>query len=478
MRSLTREARRRGTAALGTAAVLLLGLLTGCSGETGPGRPDRRITVWSQESLPDRIAATQEVIDRFQRDTGVQVELVGVAEAQMPQLIMSAAASGTLPDVIGAATLGQIWQMYGNGLLNTRIAGRVVAKLGTGTFDANALSLASDGPTRLAVPSDAWLQLLVYRQDRFGERNLPPPDTYARMLDAAARLTGDGRDGMSAATDPADVFTSQSFENLALANDCRLVEGGRVALASPPCERAFAVYDRLARDYGAPGTQTVDSTRATYFAGRSSMVIWSSFILDEMAGLRADALPSCPECEGDPAFLAENSAVVTSLKGPDGREPAQFGEVTSWAVTRTAEEDASRSFVEYMMGAGYEGWFGMAPEGKIPVRRGTAEDPDRYLRAWRGGELGVDTRRPIDEVYPPELLDRLVEGVRRMRRWGIAEGEGALVGAAGGELPVSKAIGAMTGGQLSPAGAAAQADEEVTDLRDSLERPTGGVRSP
>jgi multiple sugar transport system substrate-binding protein len=315
--------------------------------------------------------------------------------------------------------------------------------------------------------------LLVYRRDRFAERGLPPPDTYPRMLDAARRLTGGGRDGISAATDPADVFTSQSFENLALANGCELVEGGRVALESAPCEQAFSVYDRLARDYGAPGTQTVDSTRATYFSGRSSMVIWSSFVLDEMAGLRSDALPSCPECEGDPRFLAEHSGVVTALRGPDAREPAQFGEVTSWAVTRTAEEDASRRFIEYMMGPGYEDWFGMAPEGKIPVRQGTAGDPDRYLRAWRGSDLGVDTRRPIGEVYPAELLDRLVDGVHRMRRWGITEGEGALVGAASGELPVSKAIGAMTGGQLSPAEAAAQADEEITDLRSSLD-----LRSP
>jgi multiple sugar transport system substrate-binding protein len=473
-----REARWSRKAALCAAAALLPALFTGCAGGTGPDRPDRRITVWSQESLPDRIAATRKVIDRFERDTGVQVELVGVAEAQMPQLVMSAAASGTLPDVIGAATLGQVWQMYGNELLNTRVPGRVVGKLGPGTFDANALSLASDGSTRLAVPSDAWLQLLVYREDRFARRNLPPPDTYGRALDAAERLTGGGRDGMSAATDPADVFTSQSFENLALANDCQLVEAGRVALRSPPCERAFAVYDRLARDYGAPGTQTVDSTRATYFAGRSSMVIWSSFILDELAGLRSDALPSCPECEGDPRFLAENSGVVTSLKGPDAREPAQFGEVTSWAVTRTAEEEATRQFIEYMMGPGYEGWFGMAPEGKIPVRRGTAEEPDLYLRAWRSSGLGVDTRRPIDEVYPPELLDRLVDGVHRMRRWGIAQGEGALVGAAGGELPVSKAIGAMTGGQLSPAGAAAQAGEEVASLQESLDRPARAAGSP
>ena len=62
------------------------------------------------------------------------------------------------------------------------------------------------------------------------------------------------------------------------------------------------------------------------------MLIWSSFILDEMAGLRKDALPTCPQCKSDPAFLAKNSGVVTSIQGPSGSGPATFGEITSWTI--------------------------------------------------------------------------------------------------------------------------------------------------
>jgi multiple sugar transport system substrate-binding protein len=56
-----------------------------------------------------------------------------------------------------------------------------------------------------------------------------------------------------------------------------------------------------------------------------------------------------------------------------------------------------------------------------------------------------------------------------MRRWGIAQGEGALVGATNGELPVPKSIGAMTSGQTPPSEAARTADEEVDALRRSLQ---------
>ncbi|MFC8088195.1 ABC transporter substrate-binding protein [Streptomyces sp. NPDC057340] len=461
---------RSRTTAVGVTAALGIGLLSGCASSTGPGKPDREITVWSQENLPDRVAATQKVIDGFEKKTGVKVKLVGVDEGQMPQLIMSAAASGTLPDVIGAAPMGQVWQMYSNGLLNTDIPKRIVDGLGRDTFNANALELTSDGGTSLGVPSDAWLQLLVYRKDQFAREGLPAPDTYAKTLAAAKALTTKGHDGISAATDPSDVFTSQSFESLALANDCQLVDDRHeVALDSPRCQEAFRTYDQLARTYGAPGTQTVDSTRATYFAGRSSMVIWSSFLLDELAGLRKDALPSCPQCAKDPGYLSDHSGIVTAMRGPDAEEAAQFGEITSWVTTKTAETEASREFIEYMMGTGYESWFGMAPEGKIPVRSGTAADPDRYLDAWRHSDIGVDTRKPLDEVFPTSLLDQLADGVSNMRRWGITQGEGALVGATNGELPVPKAIGAMTSGQSSPSEAARDADEEVAALKKSLQ---------
>lgn len=459
-----------------TASVLALlvavGFQAGCadSGANEPGTPDNKITVWSLENLPPRMAATNKIIDRFEKKSGVEVELVGVAENQLPQLIMSAAAAGNLPDVIGAMPMSQVWQMHGNDLLNTEVTEDIVRGLGKDTFNENALKLTSDGGQQLAVPSDAWVQVLVYRKDLLEQADLPVPDSYAKLLRAAEKLDTRGRDGMAAATDPGDVFTQQTFESVALANDCQLVDDqGEITLDSPQCRRAFETYDKLAGDHGAAGTQTLDSTRATYFAGRSPMLLWSSFVLDELAGLRKDALPSCPQCKDDRDFLADNSGVTTSLKGPDGAQPAQFGEVTSWAVTRTGETEASREFIQYLMDSGYQDWIGMAPEGKIPVRGGTAEDPKRFERAWRASEVGVDVRKPMREAFPPQLLDQLLRGVSDLRRWGIVQGEGVLVGATNGELPVPKAIGSMTSGQLSPKEAAGEAADEVSALQKSLQ---------
>lgn len=56
-----------------------------------------------------------------------------------------------------------------------------------------------------------------------------------------------------------------------------------------------------------------------------------------------------------------------------------------------------------------------------------------------------------------------------MKRWGLTQGQGTLVGATNGELPVAKAIGAMTSGQSSPDEAAKEANDEVAALQKSLQ---------
>jgi multiple sugar transport system substrate-binding protein len=105
------------------------------------------------------------------------------------------------------------------------------------------------------------------------------------------------------------------------------------------------------------------------------MVIWSSFILDELAGLRNDVPPTCPQCGGDRSFLARNSGIVTAIKGPDGAEPSQFGEVTAFAITKDAKQDAAERFVEFMMSDGYIDWLSLAPEGKSPSAPGPGTSP-------------------------------------------------------------------------------------------------------
>jgi multiple sugar transport system substrate-binding protein len=469
----------RGRLAATGAALAVMAVAAGCGGGDGGdggggggggGGSSKQLTVWTLENLPDRMAAQKQIAAAFTEESGIKVKLVGIAEDQYSQLLTSAAASGKLPDVIGALSLAGVRELTANDLSNSDVARAVVDGLGEDTFSEPALDLTRDGDEQLSVPSDAWAQLLVYRKDLFEEAGLSEPKTYDDITAAAKALDSDAVAGFVGANIPNDSFTEQTFEHLALANGCEMVDDEqKVTLDTPNCAEAFSFYGDLLQNYSVPGAQDVDTTRASYFAGKAAMVIWSSFILDEMAGLRNDAKPTCPECRSDPAYLAKNSGVATALQGPSGSEPAQFGEVVSWVATAEANEDASEQFISYMMEQGYSDWIGFAPEGKIPTRQGTQDEPTKYIDAWSTLPAGVDKKAPLSDFYDQQTLDALRSSPDTMKRWAITQGAGDLLGATLSELPVAKEVNKVTTGDVDGETAAKEANDAVTSIQDSLQ---------
>ncbi len=450
------------------AALLTLTALSACGGDDDQGEGGNTLTVWSLENQTDRVQASQAIADKFTAATVTWVKIVATDENQFSSLITSAAAAGTMPDVVGALPLAAVAQMAGSELVDTEAAKAVVDGLGTGTFSPRALELTQQDGNQLAVPSDGWAQLLFYRTDLFDKAGLPAPDTFDKIRTAAQKLNTGDVAGISLATVPNDAFTAQSFENFALGTNCQLVnDAGNVQLDSPACVQTFQLYGDLVTNYSVPGAQDVDTTRATYFSGKAAMVVWSSFLLDELAGLRNDAAPACPECRADKEFLAKNTGIVTGIAGAG--QPAQFGEITSWTITRDGENtEAAKKFVSYMMNEGYPGWLGIAPEGKFPVRKGTQDDAAKFTTAWNDLPAGVDTKKPLGDVYPPEVIKALETSPDTFQRWGFPQKQGNLVGATLSELPVPKAINALAGGEVDAAGAAKRAADDVRSIQKSL----------
>jgi multiple sugar transport system substrate-binding protein len=463
MADITRRARALAAAAT---ALFTAAALAGCGGDDSGGE-DETLLVWTVEDVADRVEAQKALLAEFTKATGVQAELVAIAEDDLPTVLASAAAADELPDVVGALSLTAVNQLRTDDLLDTGAAGEVVDSLGEGTFAEAALNLTRADDEQLAVPSDAWSQLLFYRKDLFAQAGLAPPTSYDAIAAAAARLDAGDTTGIVAGTAPNDSFTHQTFEQLALANDCELVDdGGAVTLDSPPCQETFRFYSDLIRQHSVAGNQDADTTRAAYFAGRAAMVIWSSFMLDELAGLRNDALPTCPQCKADPAFLAKNTGVVAALQGPDGSGPATFGEIVSWAILRDSA-GGSKQFVEYMMNDGYEKWLAVAPEGKVPTRRGTSDDAEKFVTAWEALPIGVDTKRPLDQVLDAETLEAVGGSPENVTRWGLPQGQGELAGAVAGQFVVPQALaGALSGDDA--ASAARTAAEEAEKVKKDI----------
>jgi multiple sugar transport system substrate-binding protein len=457
---------------LTVAAVMVAGTiaasLTACtSPDTSSGGGS--LTVWTLEEQADRLAKAQTAADAFTEATGIKVDLVGVNEDQFPQLITAAAAAGDLPDIVGALPLAGVRTMSDNGLVNTGVTAQIVDDLDPATFSASALAVTRDGSDQLAVPSDGFPLSVIYRTDLFAAAGLPAPETYDDLLNAAETLNGPDIAGFVAGDSASTGYTQQIFEFFALANGCQLVDdSGNVTLDSPECVTAFTDYGRLVHDYTVPGAIDSTAAKTNYMGGKAAITMWASFILDEMAGLVADAAPTCPECTDDPQFIAKNSGFVTLFSGPDGK-PVSGGDVTSWVVSATADESAASQFVEYFMNDGYETWLSQAPEGKFPTRSGTADDPQKFVDAWKNLETGVDTKAKLSDIYSPETLADLQTAVNSFSRWGFEQpGGGALMGAMLAELPVPKAIAELAAGTIDGQQAADEAQAAVVSIKESI----------
>ena len=440
--------------------------MVACAAASCGGDDDGVLTVWTNESQPDRMKATEAILADFSKKTRIKTELVPVPEDSLATLTINAAAAGELPDVVLATPIGDSHVYAKEQLFDAEAAQKVVERLGKDTFSERALSLVSNDGVATGVPSDGWGQLLIYRRDLFDEAGLEAPQTLEDVRAAAEKLNADSVAGIVLGTAPGDAFTAETFEHIGLAFGCGLVdERGEVTFDSPECVEALEWYGDLAKNYSVEGSQTLESTRATYFAGEAAMMFWSPFLLDGMAGLRADTKPTCPECKRDPYFLAEHSGLVGPLRGTSG-DPKQFGSISTFNISVDANTKRAQKLVEYMMSEGYPRWLALSPQGKYPVRLGDEDDPRRFAKAWAELESGVQRKVPLREVYSRASIASLAEGVRTFDRWGFEQGQGALVGALSAEQPIATAVADVIGGD-DPAAVAEETQRTIEEIQAS-----------
>ncbi|MFE4543872.1 ABC transporter substrate-binding protein [Arthrobacter sp. NPDC056727] len=469
--------RTRGQARAGVLAVVSLAaaFLVSCTPGNGqppvpaPDTDHHNITVWTTETLPDRMARLRAVIEDFTTATGVKADLVGVPPHRFTQVLTSSAASGDLPDVMASLSLGQVRTMAASGHTDYKTNAAIVQSLGEQTWAARVLELTRDNGQQLAIPGSAWHQLVYYRKDLFAKAGLKAPRTYADIVAAARKLDSPALAGIVAANKTGQAFTQQSFEHIALGNGCEMLgASGGITFDSPQCVAALGFYRDLLRNYSAPGIQDIDSVRSAYFAGKAAMAIWPTNMLDELAGTRTDARPSCPECVKDPLFLARNTGVVAGLQGPDGPRPAHFGEVISWTVTADSDAEPARRFVEYFLTDGYADWLAIAPEERVPVRSGNTANPAEYADAWMSTPITAGHSERLGGIYARDVLSALLQGSNDLEHWGIVQGHGDLAGAAMAELPIAKAVSDVAAGRAGPQAAATKAAASLRSILKSM----------
>ena len=420
------------------------------------------ITFWTTEVEKDRLKIQREIAGAFTKKTGIGVNVIPVQENFLGQRITAAYAARSLPDVVFHPidfTIG--WAEAG--ILDKNAATGVVDYLGKETFGAGPLNLARVQSGYAAVPIDGWGQFLLYRKDLFKEKGLPVPNSWDHILQAAKVLHNPPLLwGFEAATDPGQTYTQQVFEHFALSNGVKLTgPSGNVTLNTPKMVETLEFYKALTR-FTPPGNLYWLHTRMDYISGRAAMIIWSPFILDELSGLRRDQ-PVVPDiARGKPGFLAKNTGFVAIIRGPNGA--AQYGQINYLGITRDADKAAAKKWVEFLLTDGYLRWLGMAAEGKLPVRKGTRDAPNRFVNGWMNLEFGVTTRAKISQFYGMEVVKTIIGGVDGFDRWGFAGGKGSLVSKIYGTKIIPEILKRFLEGEFSAAQAARMMDERVKAL--------------
>ena len=378
------------------------------------------ITFWTTETQPARMAKQEAMAKDFESKTGIKVEVIPMDEKDLGKRATAAAAAGDLPDVI-YHTLQYVLPWAEAGILDVDANNDVVKALGKKTFAPGALNMAKSGSKIAAVPVDGWTQMVVYRKDLFEAAGLEPPTNYANITKAIKALSGNNMYGFVAATKTDENFMSQVLEHVLLANGVNLVKKGGTKKQGKALKNSLEFYKVLAKA-SPPGELYWKQSRALYFAGRAPMIIWSPFIMDELAGLR-DSAPPTYNVDPTSNELAQKTGFITNFSGPNNKKGAAWADIRYMGVTADADTDEAKKFIMYSMDEGYTSTLSIAPEGKFPVRRGNSSDPNAFTKAWSKLPVGVDRKAPLTDLYSADVINNIVAGLDTASRWGVKEGE-------------------------------------------------------
>ncbi|GIR62705.1 MAG: bicyclomycin resistance protein [Alphaproteobacteria bacterium] len=422
------------------------------------------IRFWTTEEQPARLAKQQAMAADFKKRTGHSVEVIPVSEKDLGKRATAAFAAGDLPDVI-YHTLQYVLPWSEAGILDVETNDDIVNSLQKSTFAPGAISMAQFNGKTAAVPVDGWTQMVVYRKDLFDKAGLAAPTSYANIEAAIEKLHNPpNMYGFVAATKVDENFMSQVLEHVFLANGVSPVnKNGFSKLDEKATSEVLNFYKKIAKASPA-GELYWKQSRAIYFAGKAAMIIWSPFILDELAGLRNSAPPTIND---DPTSkeLAQKTGIVTTFGGPSNPSGAAWADIRYFGVTSDANTDVASEFVKYSMKDGYTATLSIAPEGKFPVRRGEPLNTSKYVKAWSKLPVGVDRKAPLSELYSPLTIDKIVAGLETADRWGVSEGQLSLASKIINSQVINRIVREYIDDQIDVKAAVAKMNKELSSIK-------------
>jgi len=187
-----------------TAALAALALSTAACGGSGSstGSGDAALTYWASNqgtSLDNDKQNLTPLLEKFQQQTGVKVNLEVIGWNDLQTRIQTAVTSGQAPDVVN---IGNTWasSLQATGAFLPYGDAEMQAIGGADKFVKTALDTGgAPGQPPTSVPLYGLAYGLYYNKAMFAAAGLQPPATWEAMVAAAKQLTAGGVHGLALA---------------------------------------------------------------------------------------------------------------------------------------------------------------------------------------------------------------------------------------------------------------------------------------
>jgi multiple sugar transport system substrate-binding protein len=319
------------------AAALLVPALAACGDDADSGDAPKTLTYWASNqgaSLEFDKQTLQPELDKFEKQSGIKVNVEVVPWSDLLNRLLAAATSGQGPDVVN---IGNTWSasMQATGAMVPFDDATLQAVGGKDRFVANALASAgAAGKPPTAVPLYSMAYALYYNKKMFADAGITtPPTTWAELVTAGKKLTGNGKWGLA-------IEGSNPSENAHHAFAFSQQYGGEWFDSSgkPTFDTAqnvaalkryidFMAVDKIANPSNAEYAQ--NQSVADFANGKAAMLLWQAAGSNlKTQGMAADAwgIAPVPFLENAPSggkkvnsmVAGINIAVFKHTKNKDG----------------------------------------------------------------------------------------------------------------------------------------------------------------
>ena len=413
------------------------------------------VEFWTTDNEEERVIQYEEVANRYMElHPEVEVRIVPVEEAGLSQRISTAVAANRLPDIVRLG-IERVAAFAADDILDQDAAVATIQAIGEEDFRNGPLQMVTDPATGkyAAIPFDGWIQALWYRQDIFSDLGLPAPIKWEDIKASCEALPGNDNllYGIAIGTDPGQNYGHQVFEQVAISNNAwPFDEEGNVTMNTPEMIAALEFYTSL-QDCALPGPQYWRGAREEYEYGRSGMMFYSTYIMDDLVD--GSGLDDGTFIELAYDDLAARTGFAPSMEGPNGA--ATYGQLVAMGIMRGADPVAQDVVKFFMTGENYQDILALAPFGKVPVLESAVEE-------WKSASDYFGN-------YPPETLEAIAAGYDTMQRWLFRPDydatERAVVGDIEGRLLIPQVLSNIAiEGTMTPEQAAEWLQEQVEAL--------------